>query len=75
MLCLWNEFRFIQLIDFVQVLDPIDGTRGFVRGSDALYVVCSLVTLNYLSLIYNGCFSLKCGKKDHGGVCCGLVPL
>lgn len=39
-----------QLIDFLQVLDPIDGTRGFVRGDDALYVVCSLVMLNYLFL-------------------------
>lgn len=24
-----------------QVLDPIDGTRGFVKGSEALYVVSS----------------------------------
>lgn len=23
----------------MQVLDPIDGTRGFLRGEDALYVV------------------------------------
>ena len=25
----------------LQVLDPIDGTRGFLKGNDALYVVCS----------------------------------
>lgn len=30
-------------IDLVQVLDPIDGTRGFVKASEALYVVrCAL---------------------------------
>lgn len=23
----------------MQILDPIDGTKGFVKGSDALYVV------------------------------------
>lgn len=27
-------------VDVVQVLDPIDGTRGFLKGDDALYVVC-----------------------------------
>lgn len=24
----------------MQVLDPIDGTRGFLKGTEALYVVC-----------------------------------
>ena len=30
----------INTMNVVQVLDPIDGTRGFLKGDDALYVVC-----------------------------------
>ncbi|KAI8525335.1 hypothetical protein RHMOL_Rhmol13G0222800 [Rhododendron molle] len=44
------------LIDFLQVLDPIDGTRGFVRGSDALYVVgLALVVEGEVVLGVMGC--------------------
>jgi 3'(2'), 5'-bisphosphate nucleotidase len=32
-------FTFIEAINSMQVLDPIDGTRGFLKGSEALYVV------------------------------------
>lgn len=42
-------------IDLLKVLDPIDGTRGFLKGDDALYVVC-LLTLR-LSF---PCSILKC---------------
>jgi 3'-phosphoadenosine 5'-phosphosulfate (PAPS) 3'-phosphatase len=38
--CLSNHLITITSADLVQVLDPIDGTRGFVKGSEALYVVC-----------------------------------
>lgn len=31
----------IKFIIAIQVLDPIDGTRGFLKGCEALYVVCS----------------------------------
>lgn len=33
----------------MQVLDPIDGTRGFLKGSEALYVV-SLSNLERLPI-------------------------
>lgn len=35
-----EEKAFNHVYFLVQVLDPIDGTRGFVKGSEALYVVC-----------------------------------
>ena len=27
----------------LQLLDPIDGTKGFLKGEDSLYVVCLFV--------------------------------
>lgn len=41
-ICNWHH-------GYTQILDPIDGTRGFVKGSGALYVVCFL----YESLFYH----------------------
>ncbi len=32
-------FTSIDVLNLMQVLDPIDGTRGFLKGSEALYVV------------------------------------
>ncbi|CAH2071693.1 unnamed protein product, partial [Thlaspi arvense] len=43
-------------IDVLQVLDPIDGTRGFLKGDDALYVVgLALVVDNEIVLGVMGC--------------------
>lgn len=40
MLCgMFTFFTFIEAINSMQVLDPIDGTKGFLKGSEALYVV------------------------------------
>lgn len=34
------SFRtYVKSIEKIQVLDPIDGTRGFLKASKALYVV------------------------------------
>lgn len=35
----------------MQVLDPIDGTQGFVKGNRALYVVC-LTNFNNVALSF-----------------------
>ncbi|KAE8728635.1 putative PAP-specific phosphatase [Hibiscus syriacus] len=42
--CLWNKTRHLlgnalAIYISLSILDPIDGTRGFVKGSKALYVV------------------------------------
>ena len=38
----------------MQVLDPIDGTKGFVKGNLALYVVCltNLEMLHWVSFFH-----------------------
>lgn len=42
----------------MQVLDPIDGTRGFLRGEDALYVVHFGVDIH----------ATYCLSKSYGGL-------
>ncbi|KAA3489767.1 Inositol monophosphatase [Gossypium australe] len=46
----------VRSINLMQILDPIDGTRGFVKGSQALYVVgLSLVVEGEIVLGVMGC--------------------
>jgi 3'-phosphoadenosine 5'-phosphosulfate (PAPS) 3'-phosphatase len=35
----------------MQVLDPIDGTKGFLKGSEALYVVSIMFAVFFLELL------------------------
>ncbi|WOL04885.1 hypothetical protein Cni_G13607 [Canna indica] len=49
------------------VLDPIDGTRGFLKGSDALYVVgLALVVKGEIVLGVMGCPNWKIGIPSPG---------
>lgn len=42
----------------MQVLDPIDGTRGFLRGEDALYVVHFRVDIHATYCLSKSCVGL-----------------
>ncbi|KMZ62866.1 putative PAP-specific phosphatase, mitochondrial [Zostera marina] len=62
-----NAFTYNEKPATYWVLDPIDGTRGFLKGDDALYVVgLSLVIKGKLALGVMGCPNWK-ENHDTGG--------